>query len=408
MLACIANGTHSTFTNLFHLLNSDRRGLESWSRQDHQTQDAAPSLFYTEILLDDQLYAVTASQAISSNRVHFFETLTLHDVPSQMHDFGIRVKRHDISQTVPNQHTQSTAHPSHPSAPPETYAEAISLGDAIVDLQELSTWSAADQVISLIDSTGEAVGEISLNVDYHREVIMMESEYEKAVETFDKLAVPLSMAMGDHAQPPELPKVAERLLNIFSTCGNVQEWLMSLAELEISAPGEPLDNAVRSDRETTTVVTAGSSSPPSEVVLLFRGNTLFSKALDLYMKRVGQAYLEGVLRNKIREVAIYEPDCEVNPNKITNISSMDKNWRRLMNVVESIWRSIYESAEECPMELRVLFRHISKLAYRKYNKTAPTARYTSISGFLFLRFFCAAILNPHLFGLLDGKHIGPI
>jgi len=32
-------------------------------------------------------------------------------------------------------------------------------------------------------------------------------------------------------------------------------------------------------------------------------------------------------------------------------------------------------------------------------------QYTAVSGFIFLRFFCPAILNPMLFGLVDGKEL---
>ena len=120
------------------------------------------------------------------------------------------------------------------------------------------------------------------------------------------------------------------------------------------------------------------------------------------MKRVGQSYLESTLRKKMREIAIYEPECEVDPSKLTVGSSLEKNWRRLIDVTTETWQLIYHSAEQCPMELRAIFRHIRDCARKRYGTSAPLARFTSVSGFLFLRFFCAATLNPHLFGLIEG------
>lgn len=120
------------------------------------------------------------------------------------------------------------------------------------------------------------------------------------------------------------------------------------------------------------------------------------------MKRVGQNYLETTLRKKMREIAIYEPECEVDPSKLTVGSNLDKNWRRLIDVTTETWQLIHQSAEQCPMELRVIFRRIRDYACQRYGKSAPMVKYTSVSGFLFLRFFAAATLNPHLFGLIEG------
>ncbi|KAI7031731.1 hypothetical protein KC352_g47421, partial [Hortaea werneckii] len=51
-------------------------------------------------------------------------------------------------------------------------------------------------------------------------------------------------------------------------------------------------------------------------------------------------------------------------------------------------------------ELRMIFRHIRACAEDRYGDFLRTVSYSSVSGFLFLRFFCPAVLNPKLFGLL--------
>jgi hypothetical protein len=67
-----------------------------------------------------------------------------------------------------------------------------------------------------------------------------------------------------------------------------------------------------------------------------------------------------------------------------------------------MWKSIHASASRCPSELRLIFRHIRACAEDRYGDYLRTVTYSSVSGFLFLRFFCPAILNPQLFGLLKG------
>jgi hypothetical protein len=51
----------------------------------------------------------------------------------------------------------------------------------------------------------------------------------------------------------------------------------------------------------------------------------------------------------------------------------------------------------------LIFRHIRACAEDRYGDFLRSVSYSSVSGFLFLRFFCPAILNPQLFGLLKGE-----
>ncbi len=51
----------------------------------------------------------------------------------------------------------------------------------------------------------------------------------------------------------------------------------------------------------------------------------------------------------------------------------------------------------------MIFRHIRSCADDRYGDFLRTVTYSSVSGFLFLRFFCPAVLNPKLFGLLKGE-----
>jgi hypothetical protein len=139
-----------------------------------------------------------------------------------------------------------------------------------------------------------------------------------------------------------------------------------------------------------------------EANLLFRGNTLLTKSLDLHMKRLGKEYLEETLSEKLKEINIKDPDCEVDPNRVSSQHELDRNWRRLINCTEEVWRAIYNSVSRCPQELRLIFRHIRACAEDRYGDYLRTVQYSSVSGFLFLRFFVPAVLNPKLFGLLKG------
>jgi hypothetical protein len=222
--------------------------------------------------------------------------------------------------------------------------------------------------------------------------------------------------------PNELRRLSEYLLNIFQVSGQAMKWITSLVEEEIDGtlketPASRLRFSKRlgstdsnesgnfgsnSDREL--FVRDMGNNAKLEANLLFRGNTLLTKALDFHMKRLGKEYLEETLSEKLREINDRDYECEVDPNKIEGRQELERNWRRLINLTEEIWRAIYSSVSRCPQELRLIFRHISACAEDRYGDFLRTVKYSSVSGFLFLRFFVPAVLNPKLFGLLKGTH----
>jgi hypothetical protein len=124
------------------------------------------------------------------------------------------------------------------------------------------------------------------------------------------------------------------------------------------------------------------------------------------MKRLGKDYLEEILGERLRSIAERDPDCEVDPNKLSNNVNIDGNWRRLIKLTSDCFNLIAGSAEKCPPELRYIFRHIKACAEDRYGDYIRSVKYSSVSGFLFLRFFVPAILNPQLpaFGLIKGNN----
>ena len=120
------------------------------------------------------------------------------------------------------------------------------------------------------------------------------------------------------------------------------------------------------------------------------------------MRRLGREYLEDTLGESIRDIDESNPDCEVDPNKVRSPDDVQRNWRNLIALTENLWRASAASASRCPPELRAIFRHIWSCAEDRFGKFLRTVTYSSVSGFLFLRFFCPAVLNPKLFGLFKG------
>lgn len=210
---------------------------------------------------------------------------------------------------------------------------------------------------------------------------------------------------------PGLRRLASTLLKIYQVSGKASEWLMSLAEGEIdglhkeSPPvrqGRHRDSN-ESNSETDQTRREVGKAALVDANILFRGNSLLTKALDSHMKRLGREYLEETLGEHLKEIADEDMYCEVDPLRIEPGENLGKNWKVLMGIVKGIWNGIYGSHDKCPLELRRILRHIRECVEDRYGELLKTVSYSSVCGFLFLRFFCPAILNPKLFGLLKGE-----
>lgn len=269
----------------------------------------------------------------------------------------------------------------------------------------------------IVNDVDEVMGDVLMELRIEELVVLMGRDYQPLSELLHCFSNSLTVQIAA-AYPPDLVrKLAEILLNIFQVSAQASEWLLSLVEEEIdNVHKETNHSKYRYGRRITSndsfesgiereiIVRDLGKSAVVEANQLFRGNTLLTKALDCHMKRLGHDYLEEVLGEKIRHIDESNPECEVDPNRVQDPDDLQRNWRTLSALIESVWTSISGSALRCPPELRLIFRHIAACADDRYGDFLRTVTYSSVSGFLFLRFFCPALLNPHLFGLLKGKH----
>lgn len=115
------------------------------------------------------------------------------------------------------------------------------------------------------------------------------------------------------------------------------------------------------------------------------------------MKLVGMRYLHETL--DIQLLSIYESknSCEVDPTRASG--NLKNNWRHLLDHMQRIWTVIQHAIDAIPDCFRVVFADIRAQVEAKW-PDHERIKYTSIAGFLFLRFFVPAILNPKLFDIV--------
>jgi hypothetical protein len=369
-----------------------------------------------ELSLDQKLRARTQTRYSTSNPF-WREEYDISDVPAVVSDLSIRLHKRKQGR----QEHEHEARPgiyrvdleSSPTPTEETYGTVELPAEAFHALQE---GKEAEGWWPLSDRDFQTIGEAQISVKLEEITVLMGGDYRPLSELLHHFANGLTLRIATFIGS-DLPRIAEIFLDVFQASNESTEWLMALMEDEID--GSQRDTRARgkfnlgnrigssdsydSSSEREVVLRGMGKSAMAEASLLFRGNTLLTKALDIHMKRLGKDYLEETLSETITDIEESGFDCEVDPNRIGDVIDPGRNWRNLIRHTQSVWSAIRKSATRCPTELRFLLRHVRALVEDRYGGFLQSVSYSSVSAFLFLRFFVPAILNPRLFGLYSRK-----
>ena len=138
-----------------------------------------------------------------------------------------------------------------------------------------------------------------------------------------------------------------------------------------------------------------------EMTTLFRSNSIGTKAFDLYMHKVAKDHLVKALKPIIQEIIEFKINLELDPHIEPSDLKRSANMRQLSGLFMKTLQSIWSTADEFPVAIRKVL-HVLKETTSLQFLDDPNCRCTSVSAFVFLRFFVPAILGPRLFGLSNG------
>uniref|UniRef100_A0A060T9X2 ARAD1D22506p n=1 Tax=Blastobotrys adeninivorans TaxID=409370 RepID=A0A060T9X2_BLAAD len=341
---------------------------------------------YVEIQFEGRVWCRTFV-ARNEQRPFWREDFVLQDFPVRCPDIKIVVKNRLSAKLNPRN---------------DPVIGILMLDQIPTNSKDVETWY---RIKLNKDLTGKGTKcSICLKIGYEEVNILDQSHYRELRQllTTDLNANNLTTQIAEHlveTASHDLNKLADILLNIYQAEGLTVQWLASLIRTELTRVKENLcgcsDNAASSAETSYHIDNT-----------LFRGNTIISKSLEKYMKLVGRAYLEKTVGAFTQKVLEADELLEIDPSRIDEAESEEEaqeiakaNQKKLMIYVRELWDSIRESTDDMPQSFKVIFKQL-RLELSLHLCQEEHVVLNCVSGFLFLRFLCPALLNPKLAGLV--------
>ncbi|KAF5023014.1 hypothetical protein F66182_4933 [Fusarium sp. NRRL 66182] len=362
--------------------------------------------YLAEVILDGEVRARTTTKTATKNPF-WREECEFTDLPPTTPLLSVVLKRVEGNLDSSSNLLQASV-----GLPRTRNLQEYVVGAVDITLEQLERGKDCEQWLQIFDEKHQSVGQMLIKVNHDEHVVLLSKEYQPLTDLLHRFPAGLTNQVSA-VLPGQLRRLSELFLNIFQVSGSASEWLMALVEDEIDGIGNQTsmkkyrfssrlksNDSIDAGTDRELIVRDMSKSLAGEANLLFRGNSLLTQSLEFHMRRLGKEYLEEILQEKLFEINEINPDCEVDPSKIPHGSDLDQHWTVLIHYTTEVWKCIANSANRLPPDLRHVLKYIRAVAEDRYGDFLRTVTYTSVSGFLFLRFICPAILSPKLFNLL--------
>ncbi|XP_064260493.1 ras GTPase-activating protein 1 isoform X1 [Passer domesticus] len=229
------------------------------------------------------------------------------------------------------------------------------------------------QLSSYVPLKGIEPGSLRVRARYSMEKIMPEEEYNEFKELILQKELHVVYALS-HVCGQDRTLLAGILLKIF-----LHEKLESLLLRTLN------DREISMEDEATT---------------LFRATTLASTLMEQYMKATATSFVHHALKDSILKIMESKQSCELNPSKLEKNEDVNTNLAHLLSILSELVEKIFMAAEILPPTLRYIYGCLQKSVQNKWPANT-TMRTRVVSGFVFLRLICPAILNPRMFNIIS-------
>ncbi|RDD44424.1 Disabled-like protein 2-interacting protein [Trichoplax sp. H2] len=242
-----------------------------------------------------------------------------------------------------------------------------------------------------VDSRNSTTAAIRLKLRYQAIWILPLRKYNEFLD-FIKNEHQLILEAFENVNTKLKDRIAQSLIQILSKTGQYRTFLADAILYDINRLGD--EN------------------------LIFRSNTFATKAMETYLKTIcanfdstlaasnngyfihrdKEFYIQETLANFVGNVCQSDENYEVDENRMPSNANIDSNQENLRSMVENAWDRIYSSYTSFPKDLNATFHELRQQLQRN-NRSGLYRKL--ISGSIFLRLLCPAILSPSLFKLMQ-------
>ncbi|XP_063906525.1 ras GTPase-activating protein 1 [Zophobas morio] len=248
------------------------------------------------------------------------------------------------------------------------------VAELTVDLSTLGNGEEKEEWYTLSGLTpmGEW-GSLRLRTRYLHDLVMPAEEYSPLQQLLLQPGLASVKTLAEICHADRAP-LATALLRVFRAEGRETELLIELNSAEI-------------ERETETST-------------LFRAASLSTTLMDLYMRAECRGFLHAAVLETVLRLLDSKQSAELNPAKMDSLDDACNNAEFLLQVLDQVALSIFMSADACPKSVRYICGCLQKSVSGKW-PDERLVRARVVSGFIFLRLLCPALLNPRQFGLVS-------
>ncbi|KAK3098387.1 hypothetical protein FSP39_019002 [Pinctada imbricata] len=293
---------------------------------------------------------VCRTQVAEGSNPVWEEKFIIDDVPCDIEAFSISIYNHS-KRTVDREIAQVTV--------------------PFEDLKNVDCYDKWSPLHPVSQGVRGEQGSLRIRARYLHEIIMPEDKYSTLKELLLNGDLSNILELFTICGADRIP-LAKSLLQIFRHEKQEKVILKTMNDLEIA----------RED----------------EVSTLFRATSLATTLMDQYMKMTASQFVSMAVKGCIVRILDSKLSCELNPALLDG-SDAGPNRDHFLYFLIEMTESIFKSTKSCPGVLRYICGCLQRSAAAKWPQD-ESVRTRVVSGFIFLRLLCPAILNPKSFNLI--------